>query len=205
MSKRIKTLFRVVLMTVAIASLGHTAVGGDSIKSGSVAFLKQERQVNVEYDDSGMKIGRNAKDAVPVEDFIARENQKQAGHGDIWKLEYNGERTLQYQPKFLQLLNKQFVADNKSIPLEFGAFKDAKYTLILKMKVMMTGKPWPPFPYPPKITADAVFVETNNRTNSVALVSLVNVPGQGMWGPDMSEAFAKAGKDLGILIRGKIK
>jgi hypothetical protein len=203
MSKPTKICFYAVLTAAAMVVPWHTAVGGDLIKSGSVAFLKQERRVNLEYDDTGMKVGRNAKDSVPMEEFIARENQKQAGHGDIWKLEWTGQRTLQYQPKFQELLNKQFAADN--VQLEFGTFKDAKYTLILKTKIMMTGKPWPPFPYPPKITADAVFEETNNRTNPVAVVNLVNVPGQSLWGPDMSEAYAKAGKDLGILIRGKIK
>ena len=150
-----------------------------------------------------MKVGRNAKDSVPMEEFIAQENQKQAGRGDSWKLEWIGERIIKYQPKFQELLNKQFAMDK--VPLEFGTFKDAKYTLILKTKILMTGKPWPPFPYPPKITADAVFVETNNRTNPVAVVNLVTVPGQGLWGPDMSEAYAKSGKDLGILIHWKIK
>jgi hypothetical protein len=181
----------------------RTTAGGIKVSSGSVIFLRQESRVNLEYDDSGIKVGKNAKDSVPMEEFIARENQKQTGRGDSWKLEWTGQRIIQYQPKFQALLNKQFVEDN--IQLEFGTFKDAKYTLILKTKIMMTGKPWPPFPYPPKITADAVFVETNNRTNLVAVVNLVNVPGQGLWGPDMSEAYAKAGKDLGILIRGKIK
>ena len=195
-------LSRLVLVLAIVVPL-HTAAGGNSIKSGSIAFLKQETQINLEYDDADMKVGRKAKDSVPTVEFIARENQKQAGHGDSWKLEYDGQRVIEYQPKFQQLLNKQFKQAN--IPLEFGVFKDAKYTLILKTKILMTGKPWPPFPYPPKLTADAVFVATNNRSTPVALVSLVNVPGQGLWGPDLSEAYAKTGKDLGILIRGKIK
>jgi hypothetical protein len=51
-----------------------------------------------------------------------------------------------------------------------------------------------------------VFLETNNRANTVAVVKLVNEPGREAWsGFDMCEAYAKAGKDLGILIRGKIK
>jgi predicted RNA-binding protein YlxR (DUF448 family) len=50
-----------------------------------------------------------------------------------------------------------------------------------------------------------VFVETNDRTNTVAVVQIEKMPGRGMWAFDMREAYAKAGKDLGILIRGKIK
>jgi hypothetical protein len=204
MSQLSKKIFGAVLIVVAVGLPWRTTAGEIKVSSGSLAFLKQERQVNLEYDDTGMKVGRKAKDSVPMDEFIARENQNLAGRGDSWKLQWAGERIMQYQPRFQELLNKQFSEDN--IPLEFGAFKDAKYTLILKTKIMMTGKPWPPFPYPPKITADAVVVETNDRNNPVAVVNIVNVPGQNVWGsPDMSEAYAKAGKDLGIMIRDKIQ
>ena len=140
---------------------------------------------------------------------MARENEKYPGRGDIWRQEWIGQRTIRFQPKFQELLNKQFVAGD--VPLEFGAFIDAKYTLILKTKTISTGNPYSPFPYPARLTADAVFVETNNRTNMVAVVKLVNLPGQsGFTGSkyiviDMCEAYAKAGKELGILICEKIK
>lgn len=174
--------------------------GGIRVESGSFAFLKQERRVNLEYDYSDLKAGRNAKECFPEQEFVvqqvARENEKYAGHGDMWRQEWIGQRTVRFQPRFQELLNKQFAQGN--VPLEFGSFKDAKCTLILKTKRLLTR--------PQCLTADAVFVETNNRTNTVALVKLVNIPGRDVWsGFDMREAYAKAGKDLGILIRGKIK
>ena len=180
---------------------GRATGEGVRIESGSVAFLKQETRVNLEYDYSDLKVGRNAKECLPEPEFIAlgvaKRNAKKAGLGDTWRQEWVGQRPIRFQPKFQELLNKQFALDN--IPLEFGAFKDAKYTLILKTKMMLTGL----------LSADAVFVETNNRTNAVAVVKLVNVPGRDPWSGagmyDLREAYVKAGRDLGILLRGKIK
>jgi len=199
-------LFRAVLVAAAGLVLRHVTAGDLRLESGSVAFLKQERRVNLEYDYSGLKAGRTAKDCLPEQQFIAREvareNEKRAGGGESWRQEWIGQRTVRFQPRFQEILNKQFAEGN--VPLEFGAFREAKYTLILKT-TMLTGSQNSRGPVP-CLTADAVFVETDNRTKTVALVKLVNVPGRDPWsGFDMREAYAKAGKDLGILIRGKIK
>jgi hypothetical protein len=200
-SKLSKIFFRAALVAaIGLVPWGATA-GGSGVASGSFAFLKQESHVNLEYDYSGMKVGRKPKDCVPEQEFVAQQNQKQAGRGDMWRQEWIG-RTMQFQSKFRELLNKQFAGGNA--PLEFGAFKDAKYALILKTKTIVTGSQG--FTdSPPYLTADAVFVEINNRTNTVAVVKLVNIVGRGLMDFDMREAYAKAGKDLGILIRGRIK
>jgi len=201
MSKLSKTFLRAVLVAAIGLVPWRATAGGIRVESGSVAFLKQEKRVNLEYDYSDMKVGRKPKDAVPEQEFIARQNQKQAGRGDSWRLEWIG-RASQFQLKFQELLNKQSAEGN--IPLVFGTFKDAKFTLILKTKTILTGSQGFAAS-PPCLTADAVFVETNNRTNTVAVVKLVNLPGLGMWDFDMREAYAKAGKELGILICKKIK
>jgi hypothetical protein len=197
-------LSKIFVRAVLVAAVGlvpwHLTAGETRIESGSVALLKQERRVNLEFDYTELKAGRKAKECLPEQEFIAqqvaRENEKHAGRGESWRQEWLGQRTVRFQPRFQELLNKQFVEVN--IPLEFGAFKDAKYTLILKTKTILTGST--------SITADAVFVETNNRANTVAVVKLIDMPGRDPWaGSDMREAYAKAGKELGILIRGKIK
>ena len=201
MNKHMKTVVVAVLLAVAALVPLKASAAAIRIKSGSFAFLKQEKQVNLEFDYSGMKVGRKPKDCVPEQEFIARLNQRQPGHGDMWKREWTGS-ALNYQPKFQELLNKQFASSN--VPLEFGKFKDAKYTLILKTTTVLTGAEGF-VPAAPFISANAVFVETGNWANVVAVVELEKMPGQGAWAFDLREAYAKAGKDLGILIRGKIK
>jgi hypothetical protein len=198
MSKLSKIFFRAMLVVaIGFQQLCATA-GGTKIESGSLAFLQQEQRVNLEYDYSNMEVGRNVKDCLPEQEFIAsqvtRLNAKKTGEGDAWRLEWIGQRTSRLQPRFKQMLNKQFAAD--SIPLEFGEFKDAKYTLILKPKTMLQRS----------LTADVLFIKTGNRTNVLAVVKMVNISGDGDYGvPDSSKAYANVGKDLGILIRGKIK
>lgn len=200
MRKRSKTFFRVVLVAAIGLVPWNVNATDRRVESGSVAFLKQETRVNLEYDYSDLKAGRKPKECLPDQEFIAqqvaRENEKHAGRGESWRQEWIGQRTVRFQPKFQEVLNKQ-LAEVK-LPLEFGSFKDAKYTLVLKTKTILTGSTC--------ITADAEFVETSNRANTVAVVKLVDMPGRNAWaGSDMGEAYAKAGKELGILIRDKIK
>lgn len=190
------------LLLALCTLLPWRAIAADvRIKSGSLAFLKEEKRVNLEFDYSNMKVGRKPKDCVPEAEFIARENQKVPGHGDMWKREWVGS-VPNYQPKFQELLNKHVAGGNA--PLEFGSFKDAKYTLVLKTTTVLTGTEGF-MPTPPFISADAVFVETSNRATPVAVVELEKMPGVGAWAGDMREAYAKAGKELGILIRRKAR
>jgi hypothetical protein len=202
MNKSLTVFLRVALVAaMGLASWCATA-GGVRIESGSLACLKQEGRINLEFDYSGMKVGAKPGDCVPEEEFVARQvarqDQKNPGRSDAWKQEWIGQRAIRFQPTFQRLLNRYLAADN--VPLEFGAFKDAKYTLILKTKVMLTGVSGP-FGVPARLSADALFVETENRTNTVAVVKLVDVVGQVAMGAcDLGEAYSKAAKELGILI-----
>jgi hypothetical protein len=65
--------------------------------------------------------------------------------------------------------------------------------------------------HPAQIDADAVFVETQNRANPLATLTITKSPGQGAMGFDwdtgyrLQESYAKAGKELGIFISRKLK
>jgi hypothetical protein len=200
MNKRARTWI-VSALFAAIALAGQRASAADvRLKSGSLAFLKQQKNVNLEFDYSAMKVGRKAKEAVPEAEFIARLNQKQPGHGDAWKREWIGTAP-NYQNGFQELLNKQL--EGGSSPLQFGAFKQAKYTLLLKTTTLVTGTEGFA-PAPPAVSADAIFVETGNRSSVLATVELERMPGGSAWYFAMREAYAKAGKDLGIFLRRKV-
>lgn len=201
MSIHSNTFVLALALATSALVLSPAAAADVRIKSGSLAILKGEKRVNLEFDYSSMKVGRKPKDCVPEAEFIARENQKVPGHGDMWKREWVGS-VPNYQPKFQELLNKHVAGGNA--PLEFGSFKDAKYTLVLKTTTVLTGTEGF-MPTPPFISADAVFVETSNRANPVAVVELEKMPGMGAWAGDMREAYAKAGKELGILVRKKAR
>lgn len=201
MKKRAQTLIVFVPLVVAVLA-GQPANAADArVKSGSLAFLKQQEQVNLEFDFSGMKVGRKAGDVVPELEFIARLNQIQPGRGDAWKREWVGTVS-HYQRGFQTLLNKH--VEGGGLPLHFESLKEARYTLILQTTTVLTGTEGFAS-VPPILSADAVFVDTANRSNVLAVVELERVPGGSSYYSAMREAYAKAGKDLGIFLRRKVK
>ena len=178
------------------------------LTSGSVDVLKQETAVNVVYSYEGMGVGEyEEKDYVNKK--VAEFNQKEAGRGDRWRQGWVDDRTSRFQPKFEELLNNQFSGSKHS--LQFGAHPDAKYTLILKTTFTDPGWNVGIMRRPAFINATVLLVETKDQTNPVAKLTVTKAPGRDAWGFDydtgarLQESYAKAGKELGILIRKKIK
>lgn len=193
---------RIALTLLCLTLLPAVAsAGAIRVQSGSLAPLKQEKQINLEFDFTSMKVGSKPKNVVPEAEFIARLNQNKPGHGDAWRREWVGS-VPQYENKFKELLNHQLESGHRS--LTFGAFKDAKHTLVLKTTTLVLGTEGF-MPSSPFLSADAIFVETAHRTNVSAVVVLEKMPGAGAFAFYMSEAFAKAGKDLGNLLRSKAR
>jgi len=201
-----------ILLIGALAMLTGTSVGyGGMIKlqSGSLDFLRGETQVNVEYSYENMRVGKFAREQDYIDQKVADYNKKEAGRGDSWRRTWVEDRGQRYQPKFEELINK-YLADRKS-SLKFGSFKDAKYTLILKTTFTEPG--WNAFVMrsPALIDAQAVFVETGNRANPLATITITKSPGRDVQGYDydtgvrVQESYAKAGKELGVFLAKKVK
>jgi len=176
------------------------------LKSGSLDFLKQEKQINLEFVYDGMTV-----DKLREEDYVAQKveerNKQEAGRGDRWRDEWIQNRAAKFQPKFQALLNKQFSSRKK--PLQFGSFKDSKYTLILKTTFTEPGWHAGVINVPAYIDADAIFVETQNRAEVAAVITITKAPGWSEFDFDVAkriqESYAKAGKELGIFISKQIK
>lgn len=199
------------LMLVMLVGMAGTSIGFGSIvklQSGSLDFLKGETRVNVEYGYDNLLVSKQAEQEY-VSRTIAALNNKQPGRGDRWHQEWISDRTEKFQPKFEDLLNK-YLADGKS-SLVFGAYPDAKYTLLLKTTAISLGYNVAIARYPATLTAEVVFVETQKRENSLATLTVTKSKGLDAWGNDyasgdrLKEAYAKAGKELGILIAKKVR
>lgn len=169
------------MLALAVAGLtGCAPFNQVRLQSGSLGFLKQQQIINVEYDYT------------------------QAPDSLAWL----DSRATRFQPKFEELLNKQLADKSR---LRFAPAPESAYTLVLKTQDLQPG--WNAFisARPALLTAEAVFVETGSRANTLATVTLVNMTGMDAVGVAfddrwrMQEAYAKAGKELGILIRKKIK
>jgi hypothetical protein len=209
MSKFLNKILLVLLIASTWFVTGCSPFNKVALRSGSLAFLKNQGPVNVEYDYSDTSVGKFAREQDYVEKKVREYNQKEPGRGDRWRASWVGDRATRFQPKFESLLNTH-VAD-KSTNLKFGPFKEAKYTLLLKTTFTEPG--WNIFisHHPALISADAIFFESQNRNNIVGVVTITKATGQDAMGFDsetgfrLQESYAKAGKELGKFIRNKLK
>ena len=203
--------FKVVQSVLIVGGAG-LMIGCSSmvnLKSGSLSPLRQEKTVNVEYSYEGMRVGKFINEQEYVDKKIADYNQKEPGRGERWRQAWVDDRTRRFQPKFELLLNK--VLGEKGKYLKFGDYKNARYTLILKTTFTEPGWNVAVMRHPAFIDAEAVFLETQNRVNTTAVITITKSPGADAWGFDfdtgqrLQESYAKAGKELGKFLSEHVK
>ena len=183
------------------------------LQSGSLDFLKQQSVVNVAFSYDSVRVGRINHKSVAEQEYIDKKinnlDQKSPGSGQAWSQEWTGNRTLKFQPKFLQLLNKQF--EGQKTALDFGMHPEAPYTMLLNTTYLEGGYNVGISARPALLSADVTFFETKNPAQTLAAISLVNLQGMDVMGYAydagwrMQESYAKAGKRLGALIRKKVR
>jgi hypothetical protein len=170
------------------------------LKSGSLEFLKGEKTLNVEYVYDGLTVGNGTEQAY-IEKKVAEFNTKEPGKGEKWLENWKSDRSKRYQPKFEELLNKQFT--ERKVDLKTGQYADAKYTLVLKTLNLEPGYNAFVSRAPAQISTEAKFVETKDRSKELAVISILKAPGSGAMGYDydpgyrLQEGYAKTGKELG--------
>jgi len=207
MTKKLRVLLIGALTTMIGCSVGYGGI--IKLRSGTVDFLKGETRVNVEYSYDGMAVGKFAREQDYLDKKVADYNAKEPGKGDRWRQNWVNDRALRFQPKFEELINHHLAARKTS--LQFGSFKDAKYTLILRTTFTEPGWNVTIAARPAYMSAEATFVETQNRANPLAVFTITKSPGQGVMGVEydtgsrVAESYAKAGKELGIFIAKKLK
>lgn len=166
---------------------------------GDLAFLKSEKELNVEYDYSNMGVGKFKTEEEYVNSKVKEYNEKEAGKGDKWKESWETSRDRVYHPKFEELFNK-YAGVKASQNNE-----NAKYTLIIKTVFTEPGFNVGVASKPAAVSFEYIFVETDTK-NVAAKYTHANVPGAQAMGYDfdtstrISESYAKAGKMLGGFI-----
>ena len=169
-------------------------------------FLKKETRVNLEYDYSELKAGYGK--CLPEQEFIAKQvgelNAKIPGSGDTWKSIWPAQRVITWEPNFMNTLNKHLAQEKP--PLEFGKFSDARYTLILKVTEMKLHEQNVVFAISDTLTSEAIFVESNNRTNVVAKINVGKVDGVALFcNPDINGTYWKTGLEISKIIKSKAR
>ena len=176
------------------------------LKSGSLGFLKGEPALNVEYIYAGLTVGK-LTEAAYIEKKVGEYNHKEPGKGDKWLQAWNSDRAARFEPKFEELINKQFAS--RKVGLRVGKNPEAKYTLVLKTTNLEPGWNAAVMRAPAMVSTQAELFETKNRTQPLAVVIIRGAPGQDAMGYDfdtgyrLQEGYAKTGKELGVFLYKK--
>ena len=191
------------LLLAGMTFLSTSPLLAQSVKltSGTLGFLKGQTTLNVEYSYEGMTVGKITEDEY-IKKNVSEHNAKEAGKGDKWLEAWKANRASRFQPKFEELLNKQFQKSG----LSAGKNPDAKYTLVLKTLNLEPGFNVAVMRMPAMISTQAELYETKDRTKQLALITILKAPGRDAMGYDfdvgyrLQEGYAKTGKELGALI-----
>lgn len=174
------------------------------VKQGGFDFIVDQKEVNVEFDYSNMKL---LKENYSNEEYMTKRSadleEKARGKGKTWEKAWNSSRELIWNPKFLELVNKYLSKDEDIYFAEELA--DTKYTLIVQVVWIYPGWDVGIMKQPAKVATNLKFVETANKDIILLEVGSKNAPGD-QYGNNYSnesrvgEGFAKTGKSFAKLI-----
>lgn len=178
------------------------------VVSGDFKFLKDQKEINVEFDYSKFTVMKDKKtEAQYIEDRVKDLNEKTKGVGDIWKKKWNSAKELTWTPKFLELMHVIFTKEGKEVIFQEG-LTNAPYTLIVETVWIYPGWDASIMKQPAKVSTNLKFVETNNKSNVLLEISSEEAPGD-QWGSNFSnesrigEGYAKTAKSLAKLLLKK--
>jgi hypothetical protein len=203
----IKQLLTPCFAAVALFALTST-LSAQSVKleSGELGFLKGETTLNVEFVYDGLMVGKMTEQDY-INKHVTEANAKAAGSGDVWLAKWKADRTERYEPKFAELMNKQFTDSKAALKLDHEP--TAKYTLVLKTTNLDPGFNVGIMRAPAMVSTSAEFYDTKDRSKALAVVTILKAPGRDGMGYDfdagyrLQEGYAKTGKELGIFIYKK--
>jgi hypothetical protein len=196
-----KTVFALLFFT------GLTFAQDIDVVSGNFDFLKNQKEINVEFDYSNFTMMKDKKtEAQYVEERTAELNEKSKGNGNIWKKKWESSKELIWTPKFLELVNIVLSKEKKDVTFQEGL--TTPYTLIVKTVWLYPGWDVAMMKQPAKVTTNLKFVETANKSNVLLEITSEEAPGD-QWGNNFSnesrlgEGYAKTGKSLAKLLLKK--
>lgn len=209
MKLKICSAFKRLTVSLGLAgliALPATPASAQSMKleSGGLDFLKGQTALNVEYLYDGLTVGKETEQAY-MDKRMAEANKKEAGAGEKWQAGWKDGRAKRFEPKFEELLNKQW--EKKGV--KAGKNPDAKYTLVLKTTNLDPGWNAGVMRQPASVSTEAHFYDTKDRSKTLAVISIQKAPGRDAMGYDfdatyrMQEGYAKTGKELGSFLLKK--
>ncbi|MEJ0102309.1 MAG: hypothetical protein WDO19_07060 [Bacteroidota bacterium] len=190
---KISTLFSLILL-VSATTFGQKI----RVKDGDRDILKNESTINLEFTFDNLSVGKYDKEQDYIKVKTDEYNKKEPGRGDTWAKRWNSDKEERFPPDFKEL----FIKNSK-----MTISKDAKYTLIFHTTSIEPGFNIGITRRNAYIDGEVLIVETADKSKVVTKLSLDNAPGKVFMGNDydtgerISEAYAKAGKELGKYLK----
>lgn len=187
----------IALLTLMFFSI-NTNAQKIKTREGDISVLKDETSINIEFVYDGMSVGSFSDENEYIKKKTEDYNKKEPGRGDNWAKAWVGDRKTRFEPKFKELFEEysKMLVKPKS-----------KYTMIFKTTSTEPGFNIYISRKNSEIDAEVTIVETNDRTKTIAVISVANAKGRTFGGYDydtgtrLAESYAVAGKHLGKYIK----
>jgi len=196
--KKDRLLLVCLFCLISIASFGQKI----KIVSGSINNLQGMSEVKLEYDYSGLGVGKFDVEADYVDKKVNEKNEDEAGTGDSWKEKWYNDRPLRFEPKFEELFG------NYAPGIKSGKDVAAEITLLVHTTFIEPGYNVGVSRRPALINLELIFLKGDEE---LLVMTMMKSPGNAPMGHDydtgwrISEAYAKAGKSLGKYLSDKLK
>jgi hypothetical protein len=199
-----------ILLSAMILLLSGTGIllFGQKIKSGSLASLKGQTVVNIQYDYTGMSVGKFENEADYVAKRTADMNRKEPGSGDTWAKAWVNDRTTRFHPMFIKNFNS---AVNACGLTGTEGAADATYTLIIHTIFTEPGFNVGVTRQNAYINMEADLIETANPSNLLCKIEYLRIQSVNMMGYDfdtggrIQSCYDRAGDNIGKVICKNLK
>jgi hypothetical protein len=156
---------RLSVLAVCLFVLG--SVSAQKFKKGSIDFLKDQNKVNLVFDFAKMTVNGDSEENYIKERMADEKTSKEA---DQWKNEWLGSHRTQFTNTFTKYCNDEL----KKLQVS-KAYKDATYTIIVKIEDIDPGNFAGPFSNPAKLRATFKVVKTSDMNTVLAELFLKKI------------------------------
>lgn len=194
-----KKSFFILLMFIS----GVTHAQKIRLVEGDLKDLEGLTSLKTEFTYDNMMVGKDLPEKAYIADKKIKLDEKEPGRGAEWEKAWKDDRKDRFEPQFRELFAKHSGMSTTD--------DNSPYTLIFKTTRTEPGWNVGVMRVPAFIDAEVLIVESANRNNVVARITLLKSPGRDAWGADfetgvrLQEAYAKAGKELGGFIKKQTK
>lgn len=192
---------------ILLGTLMLTGCGTYQQIRGRFAPLAGTTQLNIVYDYQGMTVGKFASEGDFIRKSVADREAEEPGSGKTWLATWKADREIVHQPKFEELLNESLLG--AGVWASKG-LDNAPYTLLVKFLHLETGWNVALVRQHAQITLSIKITKTGNPNRVIVELLGNKILGADSMGLNfsvssrLSNAYGKAGKDLGELLSAKL-